>query len=133
MKLGLAALDKPTYEVIAARRLVTDLEERRDILSLLLQARTEEGEALSDKELRDELLALVLAGHETTANSLSWAWERLVRTPDAHDALLVRGPLRRGCRGAGRGDDRRGDALAAGDPADRPPRDRALAARRVRR
>jgi cytochrome P450 len=89
LKLGLAALDKPTYEVIAARRQVSDLEQRRDILSLLLQARTEEGEALSDKELRDELLTLVLAGHETTANSLSWAWERLVRSPDAHEALLA--------------------------------------------
>jgi cytochrome P450 len=88
LKLGLAALDKPTYEVIAARRQVSDLEQRRDILSLLLQARTEEGEALTDKELRDELLTLVLAGHETTANSLSWAWERLVRSPDAHEALL---------------------------------------------
>jgi cytochrome P450 len=88
MKLGLAALDRPTYAVIAARRRASDLEERRDILSLLLQARTEEGEALSDKELRDELLTLVLAGHETTANSLSWAWERLVRSPDAHEALL---------------------------------------------
>jgi cytochrome P450 len=87
MKLGLAALDRPTYAVIAARRQVTDLEQRRDILSLLLQARTEEGEALSDKELRDELLTLVLAGHETTANSLSWAWERLVRSPEAHEAL----------------------------------------------
>ncbi len=88
MKLALAALDKPTYEVIAARRQVSDLEQRRDILSLLLQARTEEGEALTDKELRDELLTLVLAGHETTANSLSWTWERLVRSPDAHEALL---------------------------------------------
>jgi cytochrome P450 len=87
MKLGLAALDKPTYEVISARR-AADLGGRRDILSLLLQARTEEGEALDDKELRDELLTLVLAGHETTANSLSWAWERLVRSPDAHEALL---------------------------------------------
>jgi cytochrome P450 len=88
LKLGLAALDRPTYAVIAARRQVSDLEQRRDILSLLLQARTEEGEALTDKELRDELLTLVLAGHETTANSLSWAWERLVRSPDAHEALL---------------------------------------------
>jgi cytochrome P450 len=88
MKLGLAALDRPTYEVIAARRQASDLEDRRDILSLLLRARTEEGEALTDKELRDELLTLVLAGHETTANSLSWAWERLVRSPDAHEALL---------------------------------------------
>jgi cytochrome P450 len=88
MKLGLAILDRPTYAVIRARRRAADLEERRDILSLLLQARTEEGEALTDKELRDELLTLVLAGHETTANSLSWAWERLTRTPDAQDALV---------------------------------------------
>ena len=59
-----------------------------DILSILLQARTEEGEALTDKELRDELLTLVLAGHETTANSLGWCWERLVRNPGPHAALL---------------------------------------------
>jgi cytochrome P450 len=88
LKLGLAILDRPTYAVIRARRQAADLEERRDILSLLLQARTEEGEAMDDKELRDELLTLVLAGHETTANSLSWAWERLTRNPDAHEALL---------------------------------------------
>jgi cytochrome P450 len=86
-KVGLAILDRPTYQVIASRRRATDLEERRDILSLLLQARTEEGEALTDHELRDELLTLVLAGHETTANSLAWTWERLVRTPDAHERL----------------------------------------------
>jgi cytochrome P450 len=88
MRLGLALLDRPTYEVIRQRRAASDLEERRDILSLLLQARTEEGEALTDKELRDELLTLVLAGHETTANSLAWAWERLTRTPAAHEALV---------------------------------------------
>jgi cytochrome P450 len=88
MKLGLSMLDKQVYAVISARRRASDLGERRDILSLLLQARTEEGEELSDKELRDELLVLVLAGHETTANSLAWAWERLLRTPDAHEALL---------------------------------------------
>jgi cytochrome P450 len=73
--------------VIATRRRAQDLDERRDILSLLLRARTGEGEALTDKELRDELLTLVLAGHETTANSLAWTWERLVRTPDAHEWL----------------------------------------------
>jgi cytochrome P450 len=88
MKFGLSLLDKQVYAVISARRRAADLGERRDILSLLLQARTEEGEELTDKELRDELLVLVLAGHETTANSLAWAWERLVRTPDAHEALL---------------------------------------------
>jgi cytochrome P450 family 135 len=93
MKLGLDILDRATYAVIEQRRGADDLGERRDILSLLLQARTEEGEALSDKELRDELLTLVLAGHETTANSLAWTWERLVRNPAAHEALLdsVRG------------------------------------------
>ena len=48
-------------------------------MSLLMRARTEDGEALTDQELRDELLTLVLAGHETTANQLAWTWERLVR------------------------------------------------------
>ncbi|HYJ23209.1 MAG TPA: cytochrome P450 [Solirubrobacterales bacterium] len=88
MKVALSMLDRATYAVITARRRDSHLDERRDILSLLLQARTEEGEALTDKELRDELLTLVLAGHETTANTLSWTWERLVRTPTAHEALL---------------------------------------------
>jgi cytochrome P450 len=86
-KAGLAILDRPTYQVIAKRRAATDLEGRRDILSLLLQATTEDGEQLSDKEVRDELLTLVLAGHETTANQLAWTWERLVRWPEAHDRL----------------------------------------------
>ena len=86
-------LDRFTYPVIEARREATDLDERNDIMSLLMQARTEDGEALTDHELRDELLTLVLAGHETTANSLAWAWERLVRTPAARDRLVetVRG------------------------------------------
>ena len=92
-RAGLEILDRPTYAVIAARRRAADLGERRDIMSLLMQARTEEGEALTDGELRDELLTLVLAGHETTANSLAWIWERLLRTPVAHTRLrdAVRG------------------------------------------
>jgi cytochrome P450 len=85
-KAGLAVLDRQAYAVIAARR-NADLEGRHDILSLLLQARTEDGEALTDRELRDELLTLVLAGHETTANSLAWTWERLVRHPEAYERL----------------------------------------------
>ena len=86
-RAGLSLLDRPTYAVIERRRRAADLEERRDILSLLLRARTEEGEALTDREVRDELLVLVLAGHETTANSLAWTWERLVRAPAAHERL----------------------------------------------
>ena len=88
IRLGVELLDRPTYAVIEARRRAEDLEERRDILSLLLQARTEEGEEMNDGEVRNELLTLVLAGHETTANSLSWTWERLVRNPDARESLL---------------------------------------------
>jgi cytochrome P450 len=87
MRSAVALLDRATYPIIAARRRVEDLAERGDILSLLLSARTEDGELLSDQELRDELLTLVLAGFETTANSLAWTWERLVRTPAAYKRL----------------------------------------------
>jgi len=87
MRAAREIVDRPTYALIAARRRDSSLEERRDILSLLLGARTEEGEALTDSEIRDELITLVLAGHETTANSLAWAWERLVRNPAAHERL----------------------------------------------
>jgi cytochrome P450 len=88
LKFGLDMLDRTVYAVIRERRRAGNLEQRRDILSILLQARSEEGEALTDKELRDELLTLVLAGHETTANSLAWSWERLVRNPEPHAALV---------------------------------------------
>ena len=87
-RAGIALIDRPTYAVIEKRRRAEDLDERRDILSLLLQARTEEGEPLTDYEIRSELLTLVLAGHETTANSLAWAWERLTRYPQVRDWLV---------------------------------------------
>ena len=87
-RLGLEMMDRPIYALIAKRRQASDLEERGDILSLLLRARTDEGEELTDRELRDELLTLVLAGHETTANQLAWIWERLVRWPEAHARLV---------------------------------------------
>jgi cytochrome P450 len=92
-RIGLEFIDRPTYAVIRTRRRAIDVGQRRDILSLLIEARTEETDALTDKELRDELLTLVLAGHETTANQLAWTWERLVRNPAAHERLVdaVRG------------------------------------------
>ena len=86
-RLALAVPDRLIYSLIVKRRRAEDLDERRDILSLLMATRTEEGEALGDGELRDELMTLVLAGHETTANQLAWTWERLVRTRAAHDRL----------------------------------------------
>jgi cytochrome P450 len=87
MRSAIRLLDHATYGVIRARKRAGDLEDRTDILSLLLQARHDDGQPLSDVELRDQLLTLVLAGHETTANSLAWTFERLVRTPAAYDAL----------------------------------------------
>jgi len=90
VKKLMARLDRDLYGVIAAARRRAESEglgEHTDILSLLLAARDEDGEPMSDAELRDELLTLVLAGHETTANSLAWTFERLLRTPAAYDRL----------------------------------------------
>jgi cytochrome P450 len=81
VRRGLAPTDEMLYEEIARRRADPDLAEREDILSLLLQARHEDGQPMSDVELRDELVTLLVAGHETTATALSWALERLVRHP----------------------------------------------------
>jgi cytochrome P450 family 135 len=78
----LERVDEPLYEEIAERRRASDLAERDDILSLMLQARHEDGSPMTDRELRDELVTLLVAGHETTATALSWAAERLVRHPD---------------------------------------------------
>jgi cytochrome P450 len=86
---ALDALDGLIYEELSRRRQVSDLAERTDILSLLLQARDEEGEPMTDGELRDELVTLLLAGHETTATSVAWAIERLVRHPDKLRRLVA--------------------------------------------
>jgi cytochrome P450 family 135 len=72
---------------IGERRRAADLEERDDILSLLVAARHEDGSPMSDEEIHDELLTLLVAGHETTATALSWAIERLVRHPDKLNRL----------------------------------------------
>jgi cytochrome P450 len=74
-------IDRLIYEEIGARRGTEDLGERDDILSLLLQATHEDGRPMSDRELRDELMTLLVAGHETTATGLSWAIELLARHP----------------------------------------------------
>ena len=74
-------VDEVLYEEIAARRGAADLAERDDILSLLLLARHEDGSPMTDRELRDELMTLLVAGHETTATALSWAIELLARHP----------------------------------------------------
>jgi len=75
-------VDAAVLQLIAHRRASTDADEREDILSMLLQARYEDGTVMSDQELRDELMTLLVAGHETTATSLAWTLERLLRHPD---------------------------------------------------
>ncbi len=80
-------VDELIYREIAERRRAEDLEERDDVLSMMIGATHEDGSPMSDVEIRDELLTLLVAGHETTATSLSWAVERLVRSPDKLDRL----------------------------------------------
>ena len=74
-------VDELIYAEIADRREQPDLEEREDVLSMLLLARDEDGEPMTDQELRDELVTLLVAGHETTATGLAWAFELLMRNP----------------------------------------------------
>jgi cytochrome P450 len=66
---------------IRDRQAAGDLDERDDILSMLVQARDEDGAPLDEDELRDQLVTLLLAGHETTATALAWAFDALFRTP----------------------------------------------------
>jgi cytochrome P450 len=87
VRKGLAPTDGMLYDEIARRRADPDLEDREDILSLLLRARHEDGQPMTDVELRDELVTLLVAGHETTATALSWALERLVRHPPKLERL----------------------------------------------
>jgi cytochrome P450 family 135 len=84
---ALQPADELIYEEIRSRRDAPDLAERDDVLSMLLQARHEDGSPMSDKELRDELMTLLTAGHETTATALAWAVEALARHPAALSRL----------------------------------------------
>jgi cytochrome P450 len=77
----LRAADALLLEEIALRRQESGLAERSDVLSLLLCARDEQGQAMTDAELRDELFTMLGAGHETTATGLAFAFELLLRTP----------------------------------------------------
>ena len=84
-------VDDALFAEIARRREDPTLAERTDIFSMLMQARDEDGEPLTDRELRDELVTLLVAGHETTATGLAWAFERLVRHPGALERLTSDG------------------------------------------
>jgi cytochrome P450 len=72
--------DALLFELIDERRAESG-DERDDVLGMLVAARHEDGSPMSHQELRDELMTLLVAGHETTASELAWAFERLARTP----------------------------------------------------
>ncbi|MEX0992938.1 MAG: cytochrome P450 [Solirubrobacterales bacterium] len=81
-------VDELLYQEIARRRGEPDLAEREDILSLLLQAHYEDGSPMSDKELRDELVTMLVAGHETTATGLAWTFDLILHDERVMERLL---------------------------------------------
>ena len=97
------AADALLYAEIEHARRDPGLEERPDVLAMLVRARDENGMPTPDSELRDQLVTLLLAGHETTATALAWTFERLVRHPEI---------LRRATEAAESGDDEYLDAVA---------------------
>ena len=72
-----------------ARRVAAGIERGSDVLSSLAAAEPHEEAFVTDREIRDEIITLLIAGHETTANALAWAFERLLRHPVALDRLLA--------------------------------------------
>ncbi len=96
----LATANRLLYAEIAERRADPHLAERTDALAMLIRATDEDGRSMSDTELRDQLITLLVAGHDTTATGLSWALERLTRHPDILAKAVAAA-----------------DASAAGDPA----------------
>jgi cytochrome P450 len=82
---GKARLDAEVQRMVSERR--SDGRDRGDLLSMLLAARDEDGQPMSDGQLRDEAMTLFLAGHETTANALAWAFHLLGQNPEVDAAL----------------------------------------------
>jgi cytochrome P450 len=79
-------VDRLLFEQIAERR--SDYSDRDDILAIMLSARHTDGSPMSDQEVRDELMTLLAAGHETTASTLAWGFEVLSREPKVRRRLV---------------------------------------------
>jgi len=79
--------DELLFDEIRRRRTDPSLEQREDILSMLVAARFDDGSAMDDADIRDQLMTLLLAGHETTATSLAWAFDQLFHRPEAMERL----------------------------------------------
>jgi unspecific monooxygenase len=92
LKAQLDAVEALVFEEIAARRVrLAEPGAHRpdDILSLLLETRDEDGQGMPDREIRDQLITLLLGGHETTASSLAWAFERILAHPEVHERIVA--------------------------------------------
>jgi cytochrome P450 len=93
-----AEVDRELYALMAERR--REAADRDDVLAMLLGAEHADGSPMTDAEIRDELLTALVAGHETTASSLAFAFEQLARAPEAQSRLAAAG---RCCRTPSRG------------------------------
>src|SRR6185312_2556717 len=80
--------DAVVDKLIAAERADAGFDDRADVLALMLRSTYDDGSAMSRKDIGDELLTLLAAGHETTAATLAWAFERITRHPDLLAALV---------------------------------------------
>src|SRR4029077_13406424 len=85
VKREIAQIEKILYRIIAERR--ASGRDAGDLLSMLLAAQDEDGTRMTDKQLRDEAITLFLAGHETTASTLSWTWWLLAQNPAVESKL----------------------------------------------
>jgi cytochrome P450 len=86
LRRAVGQLDKVIYEIIRRRRASGTMS--GDLLSVLLQAQDDEGLGMTDRQLHDEIMTLFLAGHETTANALSWTWLLLGQHPEVEEKLV---------------------------------------------
>jgi cytochrome P450 family 138 len=83
-----AQIDEVLDELIATAKADPQLEQRADVLALMVQARHEDGSPMSNPEIRDELVTMLVAGHETTSHTLAWAIERITRHPELLERLV---------------------------------------------
>lgn len=86
---NLTEADRLLYAEIAACRADPDLASRTDALAMLVRAASDDGRKMTDRELRDQLMTLLVAGHETTATGLAWTLERLTRHPAVLDKAVA--------------------------------------------
>jgi cytochrome P450 len=86
LRRAVGQLDKVIYEIIRRRRASGAIS--GDLLSVLLEAQDDEGLGMTDRQLHDEIMTLFLAGHETTANALSWTWLLLGQHPEVEAKLV---------------------------------------------